>query len=83
MQVGMKIAAYAHMSRLRMSDAILAIDTSAHPENYLNPFWQWQRNNLGGLIEKVKQDFKIEMESVNTFYKKTLVMPTVGLPWKI
>ena len=80
MQVGMKIAAYAHMSRLRMSDAILAIDTSAHPENYLNPFGNGKGITWADSLKKVKQDFKIEMESVNTFYKKTLVMPTVGLP---
>ena len=80
MQVGMKIAAYAHMSRLRMSDAIQTVDTSAHPENYLNPFGNGKGITWTDSLKKVKQDFKIEMESVNDFYKKALVMPTVGLP---
>lgn len=80
MQVGMKIAAYAHMSRLRMSDAIHTIDTSAYPEDYLNPFGNGKGITWAESLKKVKQDFKIEMESVNTFYKKTLVMPTAGLP---
>lgn len=80
MQVGMKIAAYAHMSRLRMSDAIYTVDTSAYPEDYLNPFGNGKGITWAESLKKVKQDFKIEMESVNTFYKKTLIMPTAGLP---
>jgi hypothetical protein len=80
MQVGMKIAAYAHMSRLRMSDAILTVDTSAFPEDYLNPFGNGKGITWAESLKKVKQDFKIEMESVNAFYKKTLIMPTTGLP---
>lgn len=80
MQVGMKIAAYAHMSRLRMSDAIHTVDTSAYPEDYLNPFGNGKGITWTDSLKKVKQDFKIEMESVNAFYKKTLVMPTAGLP---
>lgn len=81
-QVGMKVAAYARMSRLRMSDAILAIDTSAFPEDYVNPFGHgggkgitWEES-----LKKVQQDFQLEMNSIDTFYTKTLVVPTAGLP---
>lgn len=80
MQVGMKVAAYEHMSRLRMSDAILAVDTSAFPEDYINPFGNGKGITWAESLKKVKQDFKIEMESVNAFYAKTLIMPTVGFP---
>lgn len=80
MQVGMKVAAYAHMSRLRMSDAILAVDSSSFPEDYINPFGNGKGITWAESLKKVKQDFKIEMESVNAFYKRTLIMPTAGLP---
>lgn len=78
-QAGIKVAAFARMSRLRMSDAVFVIKTSNHTENSSNPFGKtgitWDE-----ALNKIREDYKLEIESVDTFYKKTLIMPTDGLP---
>lgn len=81
MQVGVKVAAYARMSQLRMSDAVAAINSSPHPEKYSNPFSDEKGKGItwSKVPQRIIERYEQEMESINTFYKKTLITPAAGL----
>jgi hypothetical protein len=81
-QLGMQLAAAIHQSRLRMADAIATILTSKEPGNYTNPFGAPGSKGIpwSEAAKLVESDFDANMESINTFYKNTLITPTNGLP---
>ncbi|RTL10747.1 MAG: hypothetical protein EKK54_09880 [Neisseriaceae bacterium] len=79
-QLGMQLAATIHQSRLRMSDAIATILTSKNTGNYSNPFKGSTGVTWSQAAKLVESDFDKNMESINTFYKNTLITPTDGLP---
>lgn len=79
-QLGMQLAATIHQSRLRMSDAIATILTSKNTGNYSNPFKGSTGVTWSQAAKLVESDFDKNMESINTFYKNTLITPTNGLP---